>query len=745
MTMNPPLAFFGFSAANPLLLWGAALIAAPILIHLLSKRKFRVVEWAAMEFLLDAHRHNRRRIQLEHLLLLLLRCLAIILLSLLVARLFRAGMLFGGAGGGRVERIVVLDNSPSMSGRGESKSAFEDAKDGLAAFLRKVGQEHPGDTLTLLTTAQPERPVVNGQPLTRERIEETARLLTGIEVSDVRANFDRVTRALADLVGEKSGQLERVVYIVTDLRATDWLDDSTAHPDRGVPARLKQIRERTTGLFIVDVGGRRIGNLAITGVVPQDKTLAVGVPARFEVELQNHGESDLHDIEVSFGDRDAVAQRASVGTVKAGAKVAVPFAIVRHAAGPAALVAQTGGDEWPADNTFYYAGQVQEGINLLVVDGKPSAEYAAAETFFLERALRPPGELPSGNKVQVVSETQFDAMTLDSFQAVLLANVYHLAEERRASLEQWVRDGGGLVFFLGDQVDQAHYNDQLWRKGDGLFPLRLDGVRGDEQERQWSHFVVKANNHPALKIFAGLGNPFLQRVKIYRWWHGQSDAGAQPDGRVQVLAGYSGGGEDSPALVEKKLDNGRVMALTTTADGDWNNWPADPSYVVTMLELARHVARPVTGGGQVVAGEPIRQPLDVSRYEAAVKIVPPQEERAVTQRAEPAPNGKGLGLEYTATDRRGFYRLVRQRHDGTPEPLLVAANLDPRESDLRPADLAAVRQRLAPAQVEVVRGVRALAQGAGGTQSELWRGILIALLGVLCAEQFLGWWFGRRR
>lgn len=743
--MTLPLAFLGLSAANPLLLWGAALVAAPILIHLLSKRKFRVVEWAAMEFLLDANQRNRRRIQLEHLLLLLLRCLAIILLSLLVARLFPADGLFGGSGGGRVERIFVLDNSPSMGGRGESKSAFEDAKDGIAAFLRKVGQEHLGDTLTLLTTAQPERPFINGQPLTRERVEETARLLTGLEVSDVRANYDRVTRALADLVAEKSGQLERVVYIVTDLRATDWLDDSPAAPDRGVPARLKQIRERTTGLFVVDVGGDRISNLAITSVVPQDKTLAVGVPARFEVELQNHGASDLHDIQVSFGVRDAVPQRASVGTVKAGEKAAVPFTVVRYEAGPAALVAQTDGDEFPADNTFYYAGHVQEGISLLVVDGNPSAEPAAAETFFLERALRPPGELPSGNKVQVVSEPQFDAMALDSFQAVLLTNVYQIAEERRASLEQWVRDGGGLVFFLGDQVDQGHYNDQLWRGGDGLFPLRLDGIHGDPQERQWSHFVVKAGNHPALKIFTGLGNPFLQRVKIYRWWHGQSDAGSQPNDRVQVIAGYGGGGDDSPALVEKKIDDGLVMALTTTADGDWNNWPADPSFVVTMLELARYVARPVAGGGQVVTGEPIREPLDVRRHEAAVKVVPPPDDRPVTKRAEPAPNGKGLAVEYTATDRRGFYELLRQLHDGTPDPLLVAVNLDPRESDLRPADLAAVRQRLAPAQVEVVRGVRALAQDAAGTQSELWRGILVALLGVLCAEQVLGWWFGRRR
>ena len=72
------------SALNPALLWGGLAVMSPILIHLLSKRRFQVVAWAAMDFLLDADRQNRRRIRLEHLLLLLLRCLIILLAVALV-------------------------------------------------------------------------------------------------------------------------------------------------------------------------------------------------------------------------------------------------------------------------------------------------------------------------------------------------------------------------------------------------------------------------------------------------------------------------------------------------------------------------------------------------------------------------------------------------------------------------------------------------------------------------------------
>ncbi|MGH7137009.1 MAG: BatA domain-containing protein, partial [Pirellulales bacterium] len=40
------------SFINPSLLWGLALVAVPVLIHLINLLRHRRVPWAAMEFLL---------------------------------------------------------------------------------------------------------------------------------------------------------------------------------------------------------------------------------------------------------------------------------------------------------------------------------------------------------------------------------------------------------------------------------------------------------------------------------------------------------------------------------------------------------------------------------------------------------------------------------------------------------------------------------------------------------------------
>src|SRR5437667_4071962 len=68
------------------LIVAVALISLPIIIHLINRMRFKRVRWAAMEFLLKAQKRTRRRLIIEQLLLLALRCLLIGLVGLLVLR-----------------------------------------------------------------------------------------------------------------------------------------------------------------------------------------------------------------------------------------------------------------------------------------------------------------------------------------------------------------------------------------------------------------------------------------------------------------------------------------------------------------------------------------------------------------------------------------------------------------------------------------------------------------------------------
>jgi len=743
--------WLGLGAVNTALLWGTLLVASPIVIHLLSKRRFRIIDWAAMEFLLDAERRNRRRIRLEHLILLLLRCLAVILLALLVARpfLLPSGFAARAVDAARFEHIVLLDDSASMEARLGSKTVFDEAKRLLAELVRETARERPGDSLTLILTSQPSRPVLNGLLLTRDRVDGTVGLVEALAVSDTSATFDAALLALDEMLAHSQGTLNRLATGgMSPSRGTRREDTppttDTPPTDGGVAAVLRRLSEKVQGVTVVDVGGEWGANLTVAEIAVGEKALVAEVPARFEVVVANHGEADVSDVDVTFTAGNSMPLRGSIDLVRAGERASVPFTFTFRQPGSVPVRAEIAADVLPRDNARYYAAAVREGVPILLVDGEPSSEYGETETFYLQRALNPPGDVISGNQIEVVTENPFEGTPLDGYQVIILANLYRITENRRVSLEQWVRAGGGLVFFLGDQVDELFYNEKLHAKGAGLFPLALAGVRGDEAAREWVHLSESSANHPVLRVFEGAQNPFLRRVKIFRWWEGAPGAEAVKAGTVQVVAAYDDP-NGAPAMVEQTLGKGRVLAVTTSADAEWTTWPADPSYLVVVLELARYATRPTADEGAIGVGLPVRKTLDPSRYASTVRIEPPGSAEGLELQALPTEDGKSLLLHYEDTARQGVYRLHLERRDGSAETEHVAVNVDPAEGDLKPADRRAVRRLLGDAKVEVVAGRQFLARGTSGARVEIWRAMLFALVLALCIEQALAWWFGTRR
>src|SRR3979490_2501673 len=86
---------------------GGALISVPIIIHLINRMRYKRIRWAAMEFLLKAQKRTRRRLIIEQLLLLALRCFLIALVGLLVSRF--VGCSDSALGGKPNLHLVLLD------------------------------------------------------------------------------------------------------------------------------------------------------------------------------------------------------------------------------------------------------------------------------------------------------------------------------------------------------------------------------------------------------------------------------------------------------------------------------------------------------------------------------------------------------------------------------------------------------------------------------------------------------------
>src|SRR3989441_7460467 len=147
-----------FEFLNPgFLAAGAALVSLPILIHLINRMRFRRVRWAAMEFLLKSQKRNRRRLIIEQLLLLALRCALVLLAVLLVSRYLFSFTIFEPQ---NTLHVVVLDDSLSMSDQwkeeGEDKDCFKIGKDMIVKDIAKNAvQARTAQRLVLLYLSEP--------------------------------------------------------------------------------------------------------------------------------------------------------------------------------------------------------------------------------------------------------------------------------------------------------------------------------------------------------------------------------------------------------------------------------------------------------------------------------------------------------------------------------------------------------------------------------------------------------------
>ncbi len=732
----------GFISAA--LLGGTALIAVPIIIHLLSKRQQKLRDWAAMSFLLEAHAQNRRRVRLEDLLLLLLRCLIVALIALLVSRPFWEPK--GGAAlldqGMPSEWILLLDDSPSMAAQDGNSSSLGQAKRTLLTWLDRLETEQRGDSLTLITTSRPQMPLAKGVYIQSAEFTQLKQELEALSVSDHPAELDEAFSSLRKLMQEEGGNLNRNLLLVSDFREVDWVDGAAELSASGSWQMLEELAEEADEAWLLDVGSP-VSNLSVEDLRALNRQVLAGIPHPYTVRVANWGEAAVSDVQLSVQVEGASPLFMEISEIAAGERATALFYHTVEEAGSVALEVEIDQDSLGMDNLRYASVPVKENIPLLLVNGEPDLNEAKQETFFLRKALSPPGSIVSGYQVEEVELAQWVELDFAKYDLVILSNLFRLTESQIAQLKAFVQEGGGLIWYLGDQVDPEHYNQKLLKEG--LMPFALELPLGNELKEEWVTFVLEDETHPVLEWFSGTRNPFLDRVKFFQWW-GMDPAKPGAAESPKVIAAFSDPAS-SPAVVEHRLGSGRILTFSSSADLEWNHWPAEPSYVVSVLEAAAHTARMDLRQHQLLVGEPLLRSLPSRRYSGRASLLKPQHPEAIQLQALVDQQSGNIPIRYTDTDLKGIYTLNVETLYGEEEAEHIAVNLDPGEGNLTytgAETLIAQQGEGSGLQIFDRNDARESSEERGG-RIELWRWILLFLLVSLGLEFFAAWYLGRSR
>jgi hypothetical protein len=746
------------SFLNWIMLGGAAALAIPVIIHLFNRSRHRVVPWGAMHLLRTVVQVNRRRLKIQQLLLLLVRCAIPVLLALLMARPVITGWR-ALAGDVPSSTVVLLDDSYSMDAGQGSGSRFDEAVRQTQAILEQVKR---GSDVSVVLTGGGAEPVFD-KPVfdARSVVEQLRGHRAQFGASDIVAGFTAGSTMLGQMAHAR-----RDMIVVSDFQSGDWAGLDEPQRKRlaelvtgmDVPASLTFVRiggEKGEGSGQESGAGRGSENLAVESVVLSKRTIGVGQSVLVRAGVRNYGKQTRRDVRVycRVDGREAGVTQVTAGpgeTTQALFTVSFEEAgshLVEVAIDGAGEAGNGAGGGAAADNVYEVAVSVLGRIPVLLIDGDASDKPLMSETDFLNIALQPYAAARRGGKLTDLVEAkrvkaeQFNPAMLADRKAVVLANVERLHDAQLAGLRQFVEAGGGLMIFPGNKIDLKWYGGVMSDAERGLAVMRFERIieSGEAAGRGPAAIVDQHFDHPALSGFNDKSQSVFEEAAV-RTWYRMVPVQEGGDGARVMMRLDTG----DALVVGGQVGRGMVMQWATAADAQWSNLPMRPLYLPLMQQLVVHLATQVEPGRNVEVGKPLVAYVGRELVDEAMSLVGP-DGRSVTVRA--VMRESGAVVEYGGTRRPGRYVLnLPGKEGGTAAGVIHfvvhAGRAESNPAVLNESELDAVAKSMGATVVRDAQEYAAMdSQRRHGR--EIWKLVLVAVLAMVFVEMWLEQRFAR--
>lgn len=679
-----------FTFLNPALLLASAAALIPLIIHLLSRRRVKVVEFSSIRHLKAMQRRQVRRLKIRQILLLLLRMLLVFVLVLAFARPTTTSGAFGSQAS--ASSVVIVDNTASMNRFVPNGQLFELARKRTDALLAAFSTDDRVAMLPLV--ASDFKPSLVTPALAREQ-------LATLTAQDASADL-RNAIELASALLEQSPSLNREIYLVTDRQRALIPDSVLADSARIGSARVT----------IVDLPLDQPGNVGVSSVSLGTQLLSVGVPFTITSEIANKGMTDVENLIVSlFLDNRRVSQ--TTVSLTAGQVATVPFTTSVPSTGIHAGYIELSADQFPGDNRSYFGFKLPELVSVLVVGDDPGGRLA-------RMALQPAPDASSYWSVKQADEGALLSLPLDEYQVIILAGTPELGAIGRERITRFLSSGKSVFVLLGSQTTEASFAADYA----DITGLQLESAMPEVLTRS-GFFLLKsvANDHPIFNIFDTKQLPEIKSFTLPKLsWRGKKDG---------TLMTFSG---DRIAMTERKAGRGKVITLGVPLDPSLSEFATTALFVPFLARTVEYLAADISAyESNLEVGESLRRALPAYVTAASrVEIVRPD-----SSRREIAPEFSDERMSVLLADSRqaGIWRVEVDGRLVDQIPL----NVKPTEGELRAlshdefaSSLHLNAPALLPATGDIAPLLASLRFG-----KELWPALLWCALALIAIELWL--------
>ena len=776
---------------------GAIGISVPILIHILNRRRHKIVQWAAMKFLLAAIKKNNRRLRIEEIIMIILRCLIVLIAGIMLAR-------FTGCSGnddiakeilGKQSLIFVLDDSSSMGQTRGNINSFDRAKNDI---IKRIEHADGQSEIAIILTSDKSAKKAFKTLAQKESKDHLVNRIKGLVTSDFTKDLALTIEESKQFLSKATGSKQLI--IMSDFRAHDLSKQS-------FKGRLKTVLDSINSKFhpkliFMDYGQVTESNLTVEQIAQVDPQALLKSTGGIEMKLtvRNNASKDAMNVPVSlrmitknsngelkFHDLPTV----TIPHIPAGQISTEKFTIQPSKAGYIVIEASLPEDELKADNVAQFSINVKNAIKVLMVDGNyvgPNKRYN--ESFLLSAVLDPNSNGNHGCITEIIKPDQLDDVQFKDFDLIMIMDVKSFPLKADAPkndinkrypaiprLKKYMEQGGSVVFFSGDHLDKNFYNKELFAQAK-MIPFMLGKTIGDASDKSSSYRIdsLTLNTTGLMKPFEGQMQITASTIPFYRLLKPKLDIKRKkikltnkqkkyylelgmkiPSFKTEyqkVPAGVTveaeirhADGTTSPLIASRKIGRGMSVMFYATASERWHDWhlQEEAGYLVFFKEFVNLLLRTQEGDKILYAGTPLEMPVPEGHHESKIEILPPGIGQ-VTIPLDIDKTGAFPAVRYNNMTKAGMYQVIMKKIDKTEDVVMVVRNLDPSEGKLKPGLKDAIKAAF-PEDADVIYSNRVMPESKDkadkmGFEKNYWIWFAAALLALLCIESVLGLKFG---
>lgn len=413
----------------PEYLWGLLALSIPIIIHLFNFRKFQKVYFSSIDLLKEVKLETKSKSRLKHLIILILRLLALTALIFAFAQPYipiNQEERYG-------ENVVsiFIDNSHSMDSKGVNGYRLELAKEQAEAIISNYGAT---DLFQVITND------FEGRHQRLYNKQEAIQLINEITPSFQSKTFSEIYSRQSDLL--KNENANKFAY---------WLSDFQEYT-----CDFDQIEvDSSLALFGIPYENAQSQNLYIDSIWFETPVRKSGVEDKVHALVINEGEKELDfKLNLSINDNN----QAFVNfTIAPGQKLKceIPYTVHTNGVQHAELsLADYPDASLTFDDDYFFSYFIQPSVRILHLhngvymndsSGYFGALYGTDPDFFFKNEQL----------------STFDFSTLSSFDLVILDDIPSFSKGLISEMKSFYEAGGSICIYPAANANIGSYNELI--------------------------------------------------------------------------------------------------------------------------------------------------------------------------------------------------------------------------------------------------------------------------------------------